>query len=117
MPERIMEWLLLGVPPDLFEAGLQGIGLEAKRYAVFGVAAGLGGVLNARSAVAVRRQASIPQILALTLVRLLGVMLVVLPLTSAGCFARDLVEGMSATAFGYLSIALPMGLSLHSDVR
>ena len=33
IPERVMEWALLFVPPELFEAGLQRFGFEAKRYA------------------------------------------------------------------------------------
>src|SRR5919202_1062203 len=35
VPERVLEWLLLFVPLDLFEAGLLRFGFEAKRYALF----------------------------------------------------------------------------------
>jgi hypothetical protein len=34
VPERVMEWVLLFVPLDLFEAGLLRLGFDAKRYAL-----------------------------------------------------------------------------------
>ena len=34
VPERLMEWLLLLVPLDLFEAGLRRFGFAAKQYAL-----------------------------------------------------------------------------------
>src|SRR5678816_2546798 len=38
-PERIMEWLLLFIPLDVFESALQRFGFSAKRYALyFGIA-------------------------------------------------------------------------------
>src|SRR5438067_7901123 len=43
VPERLLEWLLLFVPLDVFEAGLQQFGFSAKRYALyFGVLVMLG---------------------------------------------------------------------------
>src|SRR5262245_53659343 len=35
VPERLVEWLLLFVPPSLLEAVLQQFGFDAKRYALF----------------------------------------------------------------------------------
>ena len=35
LPERLLEWLLLYVPLDLFEKGLQQFGFDAKRYALY----------------------------------------------------------------------------------
>ena len=35
VPERLVEWLLLFVPPSLFEAVLQWLGFDAKRYALY----------------------------------------------------------------------------------
>src|SRR6476620_9851267 len=35
VPERLVEWLLLFVPPSLFEAGLQRLGFDAKTYALY----------------------------------------------------------------------------------
>jgi len=34
VPERVMEWLLLFVPPDVFELLLQRLGFDAKLYAL-----------------------------------------------------------------------------------
>jgi hypothetical protein len=34
VPERVLEAVLLVTPPDLFEAGLQRYGFDAKRYAL-----------------------------------------------------------------------------------
>ncbi|HET6315113.1 MAG TPA: hypothetical protein VFG86_01550, partial [Chloroflexota bacterium] len=35
VPERLLEWVLLFVPLDVFEATLQRFGFSAKRYALF----------------------------------------------------------------------------------
>ena len=35
IPERVMEWLLLFVPLDVFESALQRFGFSAKRYALY----------------------------------------------------------------------------------
>ena len=61
VPERVLEWLLLFVPLDVFESGLQRFGFSAKRYALyFGIAlmlallAWLGGRRAAAALVACR---------------------------------------------------------------
>ena len=38
LPERVMEWLLLFVPLDLFERGLGQFGADAKSFALTGTA-------------------------------------------------------------------------------
>src|SRR5690348_8063678 len=51
VPERLMEWLLLFVPPGLFEAALQRFSVDAKRYALaaaVAVSVGLLGLLGYR---------------------------------------------------------------------
>src|SRR5256885_16858874 len=43
LPERVMEWLLLFVPLDLFERGVQQLGGDAKEVALYGTALGMAG--------------------------------------------------------------------------
>jgi DMSO/TMAO reductase YedYZ molybdopterin-dependent catalytic subunit len=106
IPERLMEWLLLFVPPGLFEAMLLRFGFDAKRYgldaAVLLVLGGLGW-LGYR---ALSRGLTLPSLAALGVGVWLLIMLFVMPLTSAGLFASALVEGASAAVLGYLAISL-----------
>src|SRR5690349_7198809 len=48
LPERLLEWMLLFVPLDVFEAGIRRFGFDAKRYAlwatIFLLLAGLAGL-------------------------------------------------------------------------
>src|SRR6266508_2507178 len=41
LPERVMEWMLLFIPLDLFEKGLQQLGSQAKDLALIGTVVGL----------------------------------------------------------------------------
>ncbi|MBV8714028.1 MAG: molybdopterin-dependent oxidoreductase [Chloroflexi bacterium] len=106
IPERLMEWLLLFVPPGLFEAILQRFGFDAKRYGLDAA------VLLALAALAwigyeaLWRGWSLPALGALGPALWLVVMLVIMPLTSAGVFASALVEGATANILGYLAISL-----------
>ena len=59
VPERVLEWLLLFVPLDVFEAGLRRFGFDAKRYALYGAVLGTLVVLAALGAVALRRRWSV----------------------------------------------------------
>jgi DMSO/TMAO reductase YedYZ molybdopterin-dependent catalytic subunit len=106
IPERLMEWLLLFIPPGLFEAVLLRFGFDAKRYgldaAILLVLAGLGW-LGYR---ALSRGLSLPSLAALGVGVWLLIMLLIMPLTSAGLFASALVEGASAAVLGYLAISL-----------
>src|SRR3977135_2428769 len=45
LPERVMEWLLLFVPLDLFERGLAQLGADAKEVALIGTAVGMAALL------------------------------------------------------------------------
>src|SRR5260370_34471666 len=45
VPERVMEWLLLFVPLDLFERGVQQLGGDAKEVAQAGTVVGMGVLL------------------------------------------------------------------------
>ncbi len=106
IPERLMEWLLLFIPPDLFEAGIQRFGFEAKRYALYGAAAGVLLLLAVLGAIVLRRGWSKPVILALGVGLWLFTMTVIMPLTSAGVFAMALLDGTGVAVTGYLAVAL-----------
>jgi DMSO/TMAO reductase YedYZ molybdopterin-dependent catalytic subunit len=106
IPERIMEWALLFVPLDVFEAGLHRFGFDAKRYALYAAIAAMLLVLTALGAVALERRWSSRAITALGTGLWLVTMVVIMPLTDAGFFASALVDGMRATIGGYLAVAL-----------
>ena len=106
VPERFLEWMLLFVPLDVFEAGLRRFGFDAKRYALYGTILGALVLLAALGALALRRRWSVGALLGLGMGLWLVVMLVVMPLTSAGPFAVALVNGTTAAVGGYLVAAL-----------
>ncbi|MGI9145762.1 MAG: molybdopterin-dependent oxidoreductase [Chloroflexota bacterium] len=112
VPERVMEWLLLFVPLGVFEAMLQRFGFDAKRYAL-GLAVAVMLVLLAWLGYAVvRREWPYWSIAALGAGLWLGVMLVVMPVTAAGFFATDLIDGKRSTILGYLAVCLTYAASL-----
>jgi DMSO/TMAO reductase YedYZ molybdopterin-dependent catalytic subunit len=106
VPERLMEWLLLFVTPEQFEAALQRFGFDAKRYGLAAAILGMLGVLSCLGYLALRRGWRLHGMLALGMGLWLFVMLVVMPLTSAGPFALDLLDGKRAAIGGYLAVAL-----------
>jgi LPXTG-site transpeptidase (sortase) family protein len=55
VPERLLEWVLLLVPPSLFEAGLRRFGFDAKRYTLDGTIFVTLAALAALGAFALRR--------------------------------------------------------------
>ena len=112
VPERLMEWLLLFVPLDLFEAGLRRFGFDAKRYALSGAFMVLFAILAGLGAYVLRRRWPVSWLLALGLGLWLFVMLVIMPLTSAGFFALGLIHGTKAAFAGYFSIAMSYAVAL-----
>jgi DMSO/TMAO reductase YedYZ molybdopterin-dependent catalytic subunit len=106
VPERILEWMLLFVPLDVFEAGLRRFGFDAKRYALGATVAGTLLLLAALGALALRRRWPDAGLVGLAGALWLFVMGVVMPLTSAGLFAVALVDGTAAAVGGYLVAAL-----------
>src|SRR3954452_5432760 len=100
IPERVLEWSLLFVPPDQFEAALLRFGFEAKRYALYAALGGMLLLLAALGAFALWRRWSAKAILALGVGLWLFTMLVVMPLTDAGVFAIDLIDGTRAAIGG-----------------
>ena len=93
VPERVLEWMLLFVPLDVFESTLQIFGFDAKRYALyFGILVTLA-LLAWLGAIALARRWPVPVLLGIGLGLWLFTMLVIMPLTSAGFFALALLEG------------------------
>jgi DMSO/TMAO reductase YedYZ molybdopterin-dependent catalytic subunit len=105
-PERVLEWLLLFVPLDLFESLLQRFGFSAKSYALYLAILLMLAVLAWLGAVALRRGWSLGTLAGLGLGMWLFAMLVIMPATSAGAFASDLLEGTRSTILGYLVVGL-----------
>jgi DMSO/TMAO reductase YedYZ molybdopterin-dependent catalytic subunit len=106
IPERTMEWLLLFVPTSVFENLLLRFGLEAKRYALDAAIVLMLAALAAIGYGVLRAQWRVAAIAMLGVAFWLFVMLVVMPLTSAGVFAMDLEDGKRATIGGYLAVGL-----------
>src|SRR5262249_45048056 len=106
IPERLMEWLLLFIPPGLFEAVLQRLGFDAKRYgldfAILLVLAGLAWL----GYEALWRGWSLAPLGGLGPRVWLVLVRVIMPLTQAGLFASAVVEGATAAVLGYLAASL-----------
>src|SRR5262249_60963343 len=102
IPERLLEWVLLFVPLDVFEGLLQRFGFSAKRYALFFGIAVMLGALTWLGWYVLRRRWSLPALLGGGVGLWLFTMLVILPLTSAGFFAMSLLDGKRETILGYL---------------
>ncbi|HEY3061679.1 MAG TPA: molybdopterin-dependent oxidoreductase [Chloroflexota bacterium] len=106
LPERVMEWLLLFVPLDLFERGLQQFGSSAKEVALLGTLLGMALLLLALGVLALRAGWSSWRLLGLGCVLWLLAMVVVMPLTGAGVFARNLLIAPLLVNAGYLFVFL-----------
>jgi DMSO/TMAO reductase YedYZ molybdopterin-dependent catalytic subunit len=106
IPERVMEGVLLFVPPDLFEALLRRFGFETKRYALYAVIVGMLLILAALGSVVLRQRWSTRATVALGIAFWLFTMVVIMPLTSAGYFAAELLDGRWAAVGGYLAVGL-----------
>jgi DMSO/TMAO reductase YedYZ molybdopterin-dependent catalytic subunit len=112
IPERVLEWSLLFIPPDQFEAALLRFGFEAKLYALYAAVGGMLLLLAALGALALWRRWSGRAILAVGIGLWLFTMLVIMPLTDAGFFAIDLLDGSRAAIGGYLAVALTYAATL-----
>ena len=101
LPERTMESLLVLVPLDLFERGLQQFGASAKDIALVGTYIGMAALL-VLAGWCVVRAGSAWLCLLLGVALWLVAMLVVLPLTGAGVFGDGLFVNplLTAAAFG-----------------
>src|SRR5437763_12277628 len=112
IPERILEWLLLFVPLDVFESALQRFGFSAKVYSLYLAVAIMLGLLAWLGAIALRRRWPVLVLLGIGLGLWLFTMAVIMPLTSAGFFAMGLLEGKRVTVGGYLGVGLTYGATL-----
>jgi DMSO/TMAO reductase YedYZ molybdopterin-dependent catalytic subunit len=109
IPERLMEWLLLFFPPGVFEAMLQQFGFDAKRYGLDAAVLVILGLLAWLGYEALHRGWRLAILVGLGPAVWLVIMLVIMPLTSAGPFASALPDGAAAAILGYLAISLAYG--------
>jgi len=106
MPERVMEWLLLFVPLNLFERALQQFGPSAKDFALVGVVVGMSLVLVVLGTATVRAGWSSWRLLGIGVVLWLLTMAVVQPITGGGFFATGLLQSPLLVNAGYLLMFL-----------
>jgi len=112
IPERVLEWLLLFVPLDVFESALQRFGFSAKVYSLYLAVAIMLGLLTWLGAIALRRRWPVLVLFGMGVGLWLFTMVVIMPLTSAGFFATALLEGTRATVGGYLGVGLTYAAAL-----
>jgi len=106
VPERLLEWGLLLISPGVFEVSLQRFGFDTKRYALYVAVFATLMMLAAVGALALGRGWSGRALLMLGIGLWLVVMLVIMPLTGAGWFASELVDGTWSAILGHLAVAL-----------
>jgi DMSO/TMAO reductase YedYZ molybdopterin-dependent catalytic subunit len=104
LPERVMEWLLIFIPLDLFERALGELGSNAKEVGLATTFVGMALLLVAIGALALRANWRALQLLGLGLGMWLVTMLVVMPVTGAGLFASGLLISPWLTSAGYLLV-------------
>ena len=104
LPERLLEWILLFVPPDQFEAGIQRFGSDAKVYALYVAVVGSFLALAIPAAVVIRRGPIAIWVAGVVL--WLFAMAVVFPVTGGGFFASTLPQDPYLANAGYLLLAL-----------
>jgi DMSO/TMAO reductase YedYZ molybdopterin-dependent catalytic subunit len=112
LPERVMEWLLLFVPLDVFERGVQQLGGNAKEVALAGTVVGMAVILTAIGTLTVRAGWTSWQLLGMGLALWGVAMGVVMPVTGAGFLARGLLISPLLTNAGYLLMFLGYGCVL-----
>src|SRR5262245_35803213 len=109
LPERLVEWLLLFVPLDAFEAGIRAFGPQAKVYALDGGVAVMALLLWATGAAVLRRRWPPGAVVALAVALHLLTVALLLPLTGAGLFGTALFQDALLVNGVYLSAALAYG--------
>jgi DMSO/TMAO reductase YedYZ molybdopterin-dependent catalytic subunit len=106
LPERVMEWLLLFVPPNAFEHALALFGDAAKEITLTATLAAMGVALVAIGAFALGAGWSSSRVLGLGIGLWLATMVIVMPITGAGFFATRLLISPLLTDAGYLLVFL-----------
>jgi DMSO/TMAO reductase YedYZ molybdopterin-dependent catalytic subunit len=112
LPERLLEWFLLFVSPELFESGLLRFGFYANRYLLWATILVLYAALTVLGMVALARRWSGHTLQAMGIGLWLLIMLVIMPLTGAGIFATELIDGTWAAVLGNLTVCLAYVSSL-----
>jgi len=106
LPERIMEWVLLFVPLEAFEKGVQELGPQAKEIALSVGVVAMFLVLAGLALLALRSALSGWATLLIGLLLWLFAMGVVMPVTGAGFFASGLFQNIWLVNASYLGVAL-----------
>src|SRR5438105_8697268 len=91
LSERVMEWLLLFVPLDLFERGIAQFGADAKEIALLATFVGMAVALAAIGSLAIKARWPSARLLGLGVGLWLVTMVLVMPVTGAGFFATGLL--------------------------
>ena len=113
VPERLLESVLLLIPPGVFESALLRFSFDAKRYALDLAVVLTLAFLALLGCVALAKHWSTGALLGLGVWVWLVAMLVVMPLTGAGLFASELIDGAVSAALGYLAVCLAYAVSLE----
>jgi len=106
LPERVMEWMLLFIPLDLFEKGLQQLGSQAKDLALIGTVVGMAATLLVIGALALRRLTSGWALLGLGCLLWLVAMGLIMPITGGRFFATGLFQSPWLLNAGFLAVFL-----------
>lgn len=112
LPERVLEWTLLFVPPELFESILGRFGADAKLYGLYGAVAGMLAVLVVLGTLLLRQARSPGWVIASGPLLYLLAMVGVMPLTGAGPFGSRLATDPWLVNVCYLAIGLTYGTTL-----
>lgn len=112
LPERVMEWVLIYVSPDMLEQGLAQFGAQAKVYALYVAVGGMALMLIALGAALMRAVRSPWGLFAVGPLLYLVAMAGIMPLTGAGLFGTELLQDSRLVNAGYLVVALSYALVL-----
>ena len=112
LPERMLEWLLLYVPVDVFASGIQALGPEAKVLPLYAAAAVMAGALAGLGALALRHRWTPLAVLGLAAGMYGVAMVVLMPLTGGGLFGLALAQHPVLVNGVYAAIALSFGAVL-----
>ncbi|MCC7106998.1 MAG: molybdopterin-dependent oxidoreductase [Chloroflexi bacterium] len=106
LPERVMEWVLLFIPPDVFEGGIGRFGPQAKVYALYFAVAVMALILLASGMALLRGARSALALWLMGPLLYLFAMGVVMPVTGAGLFGAALTQVPALVNACYLAIGL-----------
>lgn len=107
LPERVMEWVLLFVPPEAMESGIVRFGADAKIYALYVAVVGMAVLLIIIGLAGLRLAGTWWGTIVGGLMLYLLAMGVIMPLTGAGWFGRELLQDprLVNAGYGLISVA------------